>query len=183
LIGPWAHAATSPEGKIGDVVFGKPAVLDMQETTLQWFDYALKGVKNQYATGAPVRLFVMGDNIWRDEQEFPLAREKKVKYFLHSVKGARGMGGDGTLDANQPSSETPEVFEYDPANPVPTIGGRLCCGAELPPGPADQRSNETRSDVLVFSTPVLRKIWKSPVISEWSSMLAVPQLTRILQRC
>jgi len=54
-----------------------------------------------------------------------------------------------------PVNERTDKFDYDPHNPVPTIGGRLCCGQALPPGPADQRPNESRSDVLVFSTPQL----------------------------
>jgi len=156
IIGPWAHAPTSPEGKIGDVVFGKAAVLDQVSTTLQWFDYTLKGIKNEYATSAPVRLFIMGDNIWRDEQEFPLARTKYTKYYLHSSKGANTSAGDGELSMTAPGSERPDRFDYDPQNPVPTIGGRLCCGQALPPGPANQQPNESRRDVLAFSTAPLR---------------------------
>jgi len=155
IIGPWAHAPTSAEGKIGDVVFGKSAVLDQTSTALKWFDYTLKGVKNEFATSAPVRLFIMGDNIWRDEQEFPLARTKYTKYYLHSSKGANTSAGDGGLSLTAPASERPDRFDYDPQNPVPTIGGRLCCGQALPPGPADQRPNESRRDVLVFSTAPL----------------------------
>jgi putative CocE/NonD family hydrolase len=155
IIGPWAHAPTSPQGKIGDVVFGKSAVLDQTSTTLKWFDYTLKGIKNEYATSAPVRLFIMGDNVWRDEQEFPLARTKYTKYYLRSSKGANTSAGDGELSLTAPGSERPDRFDYDPQNPVPTIGGRLCCGQALPPGPADQRPNESRRDVLVFSTAPL----------------------------
>ncbi len=155
LVGPWAHAGTSPAGKIGDVVFGKDAVLDNTNTTLKWFDYTLKGIKNEFATGAPVRLFIMGTNVWRDEQEFPLARTRYTKYYLHSSKGANSIGGDGSLSVALPGVEKQDQFTYDPQNPVPTIGGRLCCGGAIPPGPADQRANETRPDVLVFSTPVL----------------------------
>ncbi len=148
LIGPWAHAETSPEGKIGDVTFGKQAVLDMQGTILRWADYALKDERNAYATGAPVRLFVMGENAWRDEQEFPLARTVYTKYYL----------GAGDLGVQKPGKAAPQTFEYDPANPVPTIGGRLCCGNnQLPPGPANQHANESRADVLVFSTPPLER--------------------------
>lgn len=157
IIGPWAHAPTSSEGKIGDVVFGKSAVLDLTAATLKWFDYALKGIKNEYATSAPVRLFIMGENLWRDEQEFPLARTKYTKYYLHSSKGANTLAGDGELSLTPPRSERPDQFDYDPRNPVPTIGGRLCCGAALPPGPADQRPNESRRDVIVFSTAPLRE--------------------------
>jgi len=155
LVGPWAHAGTSPAGKIGDVVFGKDAVLDNTNTTLKWFDYSLKGIKNEFASGAPVRLFIMGTNVWRDEQEFPLARTRYTKYYLHSSKGANGIAGDGSLSVALPGVEKQDQFTYDPQNPVPTIGGRLCCGGAIPPGPADQRANETRPDVLVFSTPVL----------------------------
>jgi len=146
LLGPWAHADTSPEGKIGDVTFGKNAVLDTDGAILRWYDYALKGERNEYATGAPVRIFIMGENTWRDEREFPLARTRYTRYYLRK----------GALATDAPGAEPPDRYEYDPANPVPTIGGRLCCGNnQLPPGPADQRPNEGRADVLVFSTPPL----------------------------
>ena len=153
LIGPWAHAPTSAEGKVGDVVFGKNAVLDMTGTALKWFDYTLKGLQNEYATAGPVRIFIMGENVWRDEPEFPLARTRYTKYYLHSARGANGPTSDGELTLTAPGSERPDQFEYDPKNPVPTIGGRLCCGVAVPPGPFDQRPNESRADVLIFSTP------------------------------
>src|SRR5262249_27814182 len=155
LVGPWAHAATSPEGKIGDVVFGKQAVLDMNATIAKWGDFALKGIKNEFAGDAPVRIFIMGDNVWRDEKEFPLARTQYTKYYFHSNKGANSVGGDGELSTKPPGKEKRDIYEYDPQNPTPTIGGRLCCGAAIQPGPFDQRPNESRQDVLVFSTPPL----------------------------
>ena len=157
LIGPWAHTPTSAEGKVGDVVFGRNAVLDMTGTALNWFDYTLKGLQNDYAGAAPVRIFIMGENVWRDEHEFPLARTRYTKYYLHSVRGANGPTSDGELSLTAPGSERPDQFEYDPKNPVPTIGGRLCCGVAVPPGPFDQRPNESRPDVLMFSTAPLEK--------------------------
>jgi uncharacterized protein len=146
LFGPWGHGPTSPEGKIGDVTFGKQAVLKHNETVIKWYDYVMKGAQNEFASNSPVKIFVMGDNVWRDETEFPLARTTYRKYYLR---------GDRSLSAAAPRAEKPEVFEYDPANPVPTIGGRdnFPVGA----GPFDQRSNESRADVLVYSTPVLRQ--------------------------
>ena len=157
LIGPWAHTPTSAEGKVGDVVFGRNAVLDMPGTALQWFDYTLKGLQNDYAGAAPVRIFIMGENVWRDEHEFPLARTRYTKYHLHSARGANGPMSDGELSLTAPGTERPDQFEYDPKNPVPTIGGRLCCGTAVPPGPFDQRPNESRADVLIFSTPPLER--------------------------
>jgi putative CocE/NonD family hydrolase len=145
LVGPWAHAPTSPEGKIGDVTFGRSAVVDLTDTMIRWSDYTLKGKQNEYATGAPVRIFVLGENAWRDEKEFPLARTQYTNYYLHS---------GNVLKTTSPKSESPQTYEYDPANPAPTIGGRLCCGGSQP-GPYDQRALGDRKDVLVFSTSPL----------------------------
>jgi putative CocE/NonD family hydrolase len=154
MMGPWAHAATSPEGKIGDVTFGSQAVLDMNDTIAKWYDFAIKGRQNEFATAAPVKIFVMGDNVWRAEKEFPLARARDTKYYLHATKGAGSAAGDGVISTASPQNEKPDTYEYDPASPVRTIGGRLCCGG-MAPGPFDQRPNESRPDVLVYSTPPL----------------------------
>jgi putative CocE/NonD family hydrolase len=156
MMGPWAHAATSPEGKIGDVTFGRQAVLDMNGTIVKWYDFVFKGQQNEFATDAPVKIFVMGDNAWRAEKEFPLARTTYTKYYLHAATGARSAAGDGVISTVAPKNEKPDTYEYDPAGPVRTIGGRLCC-AGLPPGPFDQSPNESRSDVLVYSTPPLQR--------------------------
>jgi hypothetical protein len=152
-LGPWAHAPTSPEGKVGDVTFGRDAVLDMPKAIQDWMDYALKDVANEYATRAPVRLFVMGENAWRDETEFPPARARSTRYFLQPGAGR----GDGVLTDALPRGTATRSYAYDPEDPAPTLGGRLCCGDRLPPGPADQRPLESRPDVLVFSTPPLAR--------------------------
>jgi putative CocE/NonD family hydrolase len=157
IVGPWAHWETSKEGKVGDVVFGPSAYLDMDAEIVRWFDFAIKGQPNVYAKAAPVRLFVMGENVWREEQEFPPARAVNTRYFLHSQGAANTVAGNGSLSTEQPAQESPDRFTYDPENPVPTLGGRLCCGAELLPGPFDQRPNERREDVLVYSTPPLER--------------------------
>ena len=139
--------------KIGDIDFG-PAAAEHEESdiTLQWYEYLFKGVKNQFAQ-KPVRIFVMGANQWRDEDEWPLKRARQTKYFLHSSAGANSIRGDGSLSTADPRSESPDHYIYDPSTPVPTIGGPLCCDSKhLAPGPRDQRPNESREDVLVYST-------------------------------
>jgi len=81
---------------------------------------------------------------------------RETKYFLHSAGKANSAAGDGTLSATPPRSEQADQYNYDPANPVPTVGGPLCCdSSHLAPGPKDQRTAETRQDVLLYSTPVL----------------------------
>ncbi|MCC7499755.1 MAG: CocE/NonD family hydrolase [Bryobacterales bacterium] len=147
IVGPWGHAGTSKEGKIGDVTFGPDAVLDMTRTTTDWFDFALKGMRNHFATDPPIRIFVMGTNQWRNEAEFPLPGTQTTAFYLSK---------DG-LSRTRPGDEPPQSYEYDPRNPVPTIGGRLCCARGFDAGPADQSPNEKRADVLVFSTPPLER--------------------------
>jgi putative CocE/NonD family hydrolase len=141
------HAGNGP--KVGDVDFGAASKVDEDDITLRWYDYLFKGVSNEFASGKPVKIFVMGANQWRDEDDWPLARAKDTKYFLHS-----GGRGNGSLSIVSPGKESPDQYVYDPANPAPTIGGSLCCEPERwPPGPRDQRLVEARDDVLVYSTP------------------------------
>jgi len=144
---------------IGAVDFGLAAEkLDENATTLEWYDYVLQGKQNQLATGKPVRIFVMGRNEWRDEDAWPLARAVQTRFYLHSDGRANSASGDGGLSAAAARAEAPDAFLYDPANPVPTVGGPLCCDSEhLAPGPRDQREVEGRPDVLVYSTPPLEQ--------------------------
>jgi uncharacterized protein len=139
--------------KIGDIDFGAPAAeFNELEVTIEWYDYLFKGARNRFA-GKPVRIFVMGTNEWRDEDDWPLKRERPTKYFLHSSTGANSLRGDGVLSIESPSQENVDHYVYDPANPAPTTGGPLCCDAvHLAPGPRDQRAVEAREDVLVYST-------------------------------
>lgn len=142
--------------KVGDLDFGSAAEFNEDEITLAWYDYLFKNVTNDFASPRPVRIFVMGANQWRDEDDWPLARAHNARYFLHSGGKANSTLGDGSLATAAPHSENPDQYIYDPANPTPTIGGPLCCDAEhLAPGPRDQRAVEARADVLVYSTPPL----------------------------
>jgi putative CocE/NonD family hydrolase len=140
------------ERKVGDVDFGPDAPFNDDDATLDWYDYLFKGAQNEFAQ-KPVTIFVMGLNQWRQEDEWPLARAKNTKYFLHSQGAANSAGGNGSLSTKAPNSEPPDRYVYDPANQVPTIGGPLCCdSAHLKPGARDQHPAETRADVLVYST-------------------------------
>ena len=126
----------------------------MNGTIVKWYDYVMKGKQNEFSTDSPVKIFVLGDNVWRDEKEFPLARTQYTKYYLHANNAANSVTGDGVISTAAPKAEKPDAYEYDPASPVRTIGGRLCCGG-IAPGPFDQSPNESRNDVLVYSTPPL----------------------------
>jgi len=143
--------------KIGDVDFGPAAEQDEEDSVvLLWYDHLFKNANNEFSNGKPVKIFVMGANHWRDEEDWPLPRARETKYFLHSSGKANSIRGDGSLSLTAPRSESSDHYVYDPVDPAPTIGGPLCCDSKhLKPGPRDQRPVEARDDVLVYSTPPL----------------------------
>jgi len=154
LMGPWAHGI-SKDGRVGDMEFGAHAFVDIRQLESRWLDYTLKGLDTGVADDPPVRLFVMGENAWRDEREWPLARTRYTKFYLHSEGSANTLDGDGSLSREAPGDESPDAFTYDPGDPVPTTGGNNLVG--VPAGPRDQREVEAREDVLVYSSAVLEQ--------------------------
>jgi putative CocE/NonD family hydrolase len=142
--------------QVGIVDFGPDAPFDENEVTIQWYEYLFLGKQNQFADASkPVLIFVMGKNQWRSEAAWPPPEVKPVRLYLQSAGKANTATGDGILSPRSASGQQ-DSFVYDPANPVPTVGGQLCCDANhLPPGPRDQREVEIRQDVLVYSTPPL----------------------------
>jgi uncharacterized protein len=152
------HAGGTEARKIGAVDFGAKAPFDIDELTLRWYDWLLKGEANGVEKEKPVKIFVMGKNEWREEDDWPPARAKNTKYYLHSAGAANGLSGSGTLSTVPPAEEKPDQYVYDPSDAAPTMGGPLCCGA-LPTGigPQDQRPAEERGDVQVYTTPAFAK--------------------------
>ncbi|MBI5117188.1 CocE/NonD family hydrolase [Candidatus Poribacteria bacterium] len=154
IIGPWTHQAHS---EFDGVDFGKGADFMQQiKTLLRWYNYWLKGENNGILDEGPIRIFVMGKNEWRTENEWPLKRTRFIDFYLHGGGKANTAQGDGMLSANSPETEPPDRFTYDPENPVPSVGGTSIYGNAVA-GPADQRAVEARDDVLVYSTPALEK--------------------------
>ena len=151
LVGPWPHAINSTT-KLGTVEFGPTAVIDMNAYWLRWFDQWLKGSDSGFMKEPPVRIFVMGENVWRDENEWPIARTQWTKYFLHSNGQANTLSGNGTLSSAEPASEPTDSYSYDPANPVKFITDPSF--AQIG-GPDDYREVEQRADVLVYTSDAL----------------------------
>jgi putative CocE/NonD family hydrolase len=115
---------------------------------LAWFDHYLKE-DGEELPRPPVRIFVMGENRWRDETQWPLARTHFVDYYLHGAGSANTADGDGTLSAQAPGPEEPDRYRYDPDDPVPTAGGRYVGG-----GVSNQDANQARRDVLVYTADI-----------------------------
>jgi putative CocE/NonD family hydrolase len=155
IMGPWGHlvpyAAPTSNGT-GEIDFGPEALIELHDMQLRWFDYFLKGVNTGVLDEAPIRLFVMGENRWRDENEWPLARTQYTKVYLHSGGKANSVRGNGQLSFSLPGEEQPDRYTYDPNDPVPTRGGTTL-GIAL--GVFDQTKIEERDDVLVYTSEVL----------------------------
>ena len=146
LIGPWIHNWN--QERVGEMDFGQEASINTKDMFLRWFDSQLKGIDNGIMEEPPVRIFVMGANSWRNENEWPLARTKYTNYYFHSKGNANTLSGNGLLNTKPAGKEAEDRYTYDPADPVWTVGGM---------GPYDQTKMEEREDVLVYSTPVLKK--------------------------
>ena len=147
VVGPWAH---SKNRRYGNIDFGPQATIDVTELQIQWFDYWLKKNKNGVDKTSPWKIFIMGDNDWRNENEWPLRRTKKKSLFLSSNGAANTPAGDGKLLWQQTAETGTDQFVYDPKNPVPSLHG-----PGLQVRPTDQRPIAKRRDVLVYQTAAL----------------------------
>lgn len=149
IVGPWPH--TDQLNQVVEGIDYGPAAsgdaANINGLLAQWYDYWLKGIQGPYLSEAPIKLFVMGPNTWRDEWEWPLARTQYTKMYLHSAGNANTLDGDGALSPAVPMEEAPDTYDYDPDNPCPTSAGDAAHYLTQ-----DQRPNERRQDVLVYTT-------------------------------
>jgi putative CocE/NonD family hydrolase len=143
--------------KIGDVDFGAASEWDQRDLLLRWYNFLFKSEMNGMEKEKPVRVFTMGTNEWRDFDDWPPPGAETERMFLHSAGRANGSAGAGSLSTTAPGKdETPDTYIYDPANPVQTRGGPLCCAQDLLiPGPKEQSDIEKRKDVLIYTTEPL----------------------------
>ena len=149
----------------GAIDFGPDNALDLNAVWARWFDYWLKGIDNGVADDPAVRLFVMtppdegtaGGGFWIEADEFPLPDAVETRFHLRSGGHANSASGDGVLSTEGPGGEA-DAYVYDPREPVPTVGGNMCCRNDLlASGAFDQRAVERRGDVLVYTTEPLEE--------------------------
>ena len=163
IVGPWDHLSYT--GLYHDRQFGLMAdvlAADLTGAHVAFFDRWMRGREDARGDAldgsAPVRIFVMGIDEWRDEEDWPLPDTRYTDYFLGGPGQANTAEGDGVLTPEAPGPDAGDAFTYDPADPVPTVGGRLIMPSSLNAvGPVDQREVEAREDVLCYTTPVLEE--------------------------
>ena len=151
IVGPWTHGgATRGNPRVGALTF-PGSTIDYNGLRLRWFDYHLKGIDNGVMDEPPVRIYIMGENVWRDEMDFPLSRQVEKSFYLATGPAdSIDSLNDGLLRPELPDEELPDRYEYDPARPVPTMGGDLFV---QPSGAQDNRLADQQS--LTYTTEPL----------------------------
>jgi putative CocE/NonD family hydrolase len=152
LVGPWAHGDFG--STVGDLDFGIGSSglflnyrEDLTGAQLRWFDATLKGDEGALEEIPPVEVFVMGENRWRGYEEWPVPGSYPERWYLQA---------GGHLSRENPARSDPDDYDYDPRAPVPTIGGATLMAPIHHPGARDQRPNEERPDVLVYTGEALQ---------------------------
>ena len=174
FMGPWTHTDRGPR-MVGNWDFGPEAEVDINAVRLRWFDFWLKEIDNGVMDEPPVRIFVMGDNKWRLENEWPLARTQYTKYYFHNSNTGEPTYSlnDGLLSTQvPPANGRAASYRHDPHTPLPTVGGddtRWSKG-----GPEDQREVDKLS--LTYTTPILTEdveVTGNPTFVLYASSTAV----------
>lgn len=157
LIGPWTHGAKEMTRSVaGDQDFGQDAAVDALAYRMPWLDHWMKGESSAEMDEPPVKIFTMGTNRWQSFDTWPPRRARAVRWYLRSgSSGSARSLNDGSLSLERPDvNEPPDEFTYDPADPIPTLGGNTL---GIPSGPMDQRPVEERC-LTYTSAPLDRDI-------------------------
>jgi len=158
IIGPSTHCGYTEATEhtvVGERDLGD-ARLDFFGLQLDWYDYWLKGIDNGVTRMPRVRYYLMGKNEWKSSEVWPPQGTTYRKWHLRSGGHANSRHGDGVLAVDAPADNGSDTFIYDPAHPVPSLGGHTCCtGTDTEAGGYDQSTIELRHDVLVYTSDVL----------------------------
>lgn len=143
---------------VGELSVGD-ARLNYEEQIYSWFDLWLKDEKNDFKEKTPrVQYYTMGSNKWQASETWPPQEAKMTTWYLNS-NGNANTPGNGKLSAKKPGNQSSaDSFTYDPMDPVPSLGGNVCCtGNAVQGGAYDQQEQEKREDILVYTTEPLKE--------------------------
>ena len=160
IVSPGTHCSyrnTEKITPIGERDLGDSR-MDVFDLQLRWFDYWLKGIDNGVTRRPKIQYYLMGKNQWQSAEAWPIPGTRFAKLYLGSDGKANSRLGDGTLSFAPPAGTASDTFAYDPAAPVPSLGGHSCCtGTGTEAGSYDQSEIEMRPDVLVYTTAALKE--------------------------
>ena len=154
IYGAWPHAVNSVT-KVGELDFGSNSLKDLDTIYLRWFDHWLKGVDNGIEREPPVEVFLMGRNEWRKFSHWPPAEATAQTWYLHSNGKANTQKGDGSLSIEAPTTEKPDHYTYDPANPYVPHTLKSDIAKKADGTSLDVTPDEQGADMLVYSSAKL----------------------------
>ena len=163
IVAPTLHCGFYRTPEFEDLTVGELNVgnawFDYYDSMFAFLDHYVRGEDNGFPDETPrVRYYTMGRNEWSSASAWPPEEAEFIDFHLASDGAANSVFGDGRLIREAPSGAGHDAFTYDPMNPVPSLGGGVCCnrGASLG-GSFDQRGIEARADVLVYTSDVLEQ--------------------------
>jgi uncharacterized protein len=156
LVGPWVHDQIyTRETAVGEIDAGESSILGVDGITrlaIEWFDCHLR----RHCTNRPAaRIFVLGENHWRDFDQWPPRESRTSSFHLRSRGNAATSPADGRLVPRPSRRSGRDHFTFDPNHPVPTLGGANFHFFPKLSGPRDQREIEERDDVVLYTTDPL----------------------------
>jgi putative CocE/NonD family hydrolase len=153
VLGPWDHDSMSahlsgvkPSIRAGRRDLGGRAVSTYGETLIEFFDFFLKGKDNGFADRPRVRYFNIGDNAWRESEQWPPAGQNIESLYLRA---------NGSLTTATPGDEGSDNYDYDPRNPVSITANTNVWGRAA--GLPDRQLVPERGDVLTYETAPLEE--------------------------
>ena len=152
VIGPWVHGGIPMTPSAG-ISLGKMIEVFRNFFPFWWFDYWMKGPEKKDLKTPLLRMYVLNKNLWRNFNRWPPTTHE-MKLYLHSQGHANSRFGEGTISTIAPPEEPADEYDFNPANPVTTKGGR---NLVLSAGGLDQSHLEERPDILVYTSEALKE--------------------------
>ncbi len=163
VIAPTLHCGFFRTPEHEDLIAGAlnvgNATFPYYDTIFSFLDTYLKDAENDFHKNTPrVQFYTMGRNEWSSANSWPPEDTEPLTMYLASGGNANSVFGDGSLSAKMAGNGGSDTFTYDPMNPVPSLGGGVCCNRDASLGGSyDQRGIEARADVLVYTTEPLEE--------------------------
>ena len=152
ILGPWQHSGNS-RYDMHHVSFGSEAIrFDLDYLYFKWFEYYLKGIKNDVVDGPTVEYYTVGQERWKTAENWPVPETVVKELYLDSRGNANTSAGDGVLVWEKPETDGCDTYVYNPEDPATHI---IDMSENEISVPEDYTEEEKRADVLCYTTKPL----------------------------